>query len=64
MYRIVDLQRVHMYSDPDNFCAEVSMANLGNGELVGVFAQNRGLFHTLATSAVGSPTANDWLATR
>ncbi|MDQ6672862.1 MAG: glycoside hydrolase [Chloroflexota bacterium] len=46
MYRIVDLQRVHMYSDPDNFCAEVSMANLGNGELVGVFAQNRGLFHT------------------
>ncbi|MBV9171169.1 MAG: exo-alpha-sialidase [Chloroflexi bacterium] len=46
MYRIVDLQRVHMYSDPDNFCAEVSMANLGNGELVGLFAQNRGLFHT------------------
>ena len=46
MYRIVGLQRVHMYSDPDNFCAEVSMANLGNGELAGVFAQNRGLFHT------------------
>src|SRR5438067_715497 len=34
MYRIVGLQRVHMYSDPDNFCAEVSMANLGDGELV------------------------------
>ena len=46
MYRIVDLQRVHMYTDLDNFCAEVSMANLGSGELVGLFAQNRGLFHT------------------
>lgn len=46
MYRITDLETVHMYSDPDNFCAEVSLANLGGGELVAVFAQNRGLQHT------------------
>lgn len=46
MYRIKDLETVHMYSDQDNFCAEVSLANLGNGELVAVFAQNRGLQHT------------------
>jgi hypothetical protein len=46
MYRMVDLRRVHVYGDPDNFCAEISVANLGNGELVGVLAQNRGLAHT------------------
>jgi hypothetical protein len=46
VYRITSLERVQMYSDPDNFCAEVSLANLGDGELVGVFAQNRGLQHT------------------
>lgn len=46
MYRIVDLEHVEVYSDPDNFCAEISVANLGNGELVGVFARNRGLRHT------------------
>ena len=36
MYRVADLQRVHVYGDSDNFCAEVSVANLGDGELVGV----------------------------
>ena len=46
MYRIVDLERVHVYGDPNNFCAEISVANLGDGELVGVLAQNRGLVHT------------------
>jgi hypothetical protein len=46
MYRIVDVQRVHVYGDPNNFCAEISVANLGDGELVGVLAQNRGLVHT------------------
>ena len=46
MYRVVDLKRVHVYGDPNNFCAEVSVANLGGGELVGVLAQNRGLVHT------------------
>ena len=46
MFRISGLERVEMYSDPDNFCAEVSLANLGGGELVAVFAQNRGLQHT------------------
>jgi BNR repeat-like domain len=46
MYRAVDLQHVHVYGDRDNFCAEVSVANLGDGELVGVLAQNRGLVHT------------------
>ncbi|HLN12387.1 MAG TPA: hypothetical protein VK587_04315, partial [bacterium] len=46
MYRVVDLKRVHVYGDPKNFCAEVSVANLGGGELVGVLAQNRGLVHT------------------
>jgi hypothetical protein len=46
VYRITGLERVEMYSDPDNFCAEVSLANLGGGELVGVFAENRGLQHT------------------
>jgi hypothetical protein len=46
MYRVVELERVHVYGDSDNFCAEVSVANLGDGELVGVLAQNRGLVHT------------------
>jgi len=46
MYRVVDLKRVHVYGDPNNFCAEVSVANLGGGELVGVLAQTRGLVHT------------------
>ena len=46
MYRMVDLKTVHIYEDPNNFCAEVSVANLGGGELVGVLAQNRGLVHT------------------
>jgi len=46
MYRVIDLERVHVYGDPDNFCAEVSVANLGDGELIGVLAQNRGLVHT------------------
>jgi len=46
MYRMVDLQRVPVYRDQNNFCAEVSVANLGGGELVGVLAQNRGLVHT------------------
>ncbi|GIW04401.1 MAG: hypothetical protein KatS3mg059_1021 [Thermomicrobiales bacterium] len=46
MYCIADLQTVHIYRDPDNFCAEPSLANLGNGEIVAVFAQNRGLQHT------------------
>jgi hypothetical protein len=46
VFRISGLERVEMYSDPDNFCAEVSLANLGGGELVAVFAQNRGLQHT------------------
>lgn len=45
-YRIHELRRVHMYSDPDNFCAEVSLVHLGAGHLVAVFAQNRGLVHT------------------
>ena len=46
MYRMLNLRRVHVYGDPDNFCAEISVANLGDGELVGVLAQNRGLVHT------------------
>ena len=46
MYRVGDLQRVHVYGDRNNFCAEISVANLGDGELVGVLAQNRGLVHT------------------
>ena len=46
MYRMLNLRRVHVYGDPHNFCAEISVANLGDGELVGVLAQNRGLVHT------------------
>jgi len=46
MYRITDLSHVHIYTDNDNFCAEVSLANLGGGELVGMFFEQRGLAHT------------------
>jgi hypothetical protein len=43
---MTNLQNVHVYTDPGNFCAEPSVAILGNGEVVIVFAQNRGLRHT------------------
>jgi len=37
---------VRIYDDPENYCAEVSVERLENGELVAVFARNRGLQHT------------------
>jgi len=44
--RIANLRHSLMYFDSDNFCAEVSVVNIGNGELIAVFAQQRGLRHT------------------
>ena len=46
MPQIKNLFHIPMYSDPENFCAEVSVANLGGGEIVAIFAQQRGLAHT------------------
>lgn len=46
MPAIRDLEHVHIYTDADNFCAEASVVNLGNGEIVAVFIRNRGLRHT------------------
>jgi sialidase-1 len=46
MVQVRDLTHIPMYSDPANFCAEVSVANLGGGEIVAIFAQQRGLAHT------------------
>ncbi len=40
------LRHVTVFRDPDNFCAETAVENLGGGELVAVFARNRGLNHT------------------
>ena len=46
MPRIKHLDHVSIYDDPENFCAEVSVDKLPNGELVAVFARYRGLSHT------------------
>src|SRR5437879_4162854 len=41
-----NLRHVTVIRDRDNFCAETAIENLGGGELVAVFARNRGLNHT------------------
>ena len=41
-----NLHHITIYSDPENYCAEVSVERLDDGELVAVFARNRGLRHT------------------
>lgn len=46
MSSLQNLRHVQIYSDPENYCAEVSIEKLENGELVAVFARNRGLQHT------------------
>jgi sialidase-1 len=46
MPRAPRLEYVRLYDDPRNFCAEVSVDQLPNGELVAVFCRNRGLAHT------------------
>jgi sialidase-1 len=46
MPSLKNLRHVLIYSDPQNFCAEVAVVSLPNGELVAVFARNRGLQHT------------------
>lgn len=51
-YRLIDLQRVHIYTDPDNFVAEVSLANLGGGEIVAMCFEQRGLAHTDTGSVI------------
>ena len=52
MMRVANLERIHVYTDPSNFCAEVSVANLGEGEIVSMFFQQRGLTHTDTGSVV------------
>ncbi|MBI4640389.1 MAG: hypothetical protein HY731_06825 [Candidatus Tectomicrobia bacterium] len=55
MYRINDLERVHIYSDPNNFNAEVSIANrwryLKNGRIDFAFGESEieGVFLTRST---------------
>lgn len=51
-YRITDLAHVHIYTDPDNFNAEVSLADLGNGEIIAMFFEQRGLAHTDTGSVI------------
>ena len=46
MPTLKNLRYATIYSDPENYCAEVSVERLDDGELVAVFARNRGLRHT------------------
>ena len=52
MIKVKNLEIVEVYSDPENFCAETSVVNLGGGELLVVFIKQRGLTHTDTGSVV------------